>query len=288
MNSNNRDIKAVNMDDSLTPHTLPSSGNQVITSAMPVPQTDQPSFPILKLPLEIRNLIYGFALTSSPLRTHRYHHWIKVAMGFEPYYSKNRARPSLNLLLANHQIYNEAAHILYHEGCFIIPSAMVPRAGTGRFYFFEPSEDVLSPPDLTALNEKWYSNIRNIEIEIGYYAKFDFSKVLHGGFNHVEQFLARFPYLKTITVAWQYYTDPMEDSSPRNPKAFVKWRRSDVIRMLDVFESIEMSHPAVKVTVQDTAEGWPFEEQVGRRGIDRSVQEFIAAVECEVPQECWW
>lgn len=53
---------------------------------------------------------------------------------------------------------------------------------------------------------------------------------------------------------------------------------------MQAFRSFEMSHTAVKVTVQATAKDWPLEKQVGRQGADMSLQEFMVDLECEIQE----
>lgn len=91
---------------------------------------------------------------------------------------------------------------------------------------FEPSEDELSRLGLTVLDNKWYSNIRKIEIETAYYGGYHpIGYDWHVSFDRLERFLAGFPHLKAITVAWQYYMEPMVDYDLPGPKAYVRFGR---------------------------------------------------------------
>lgn len=278
------------MDDSLTPDTLLSSGTQAVTStrvvkAMPGPQTHQTSFPILKLPLEIRDLIYGFALTSSALRTQLYHHWFMPSA--KPKGSKKRVCPSLNLLLANQQIYSEASRVLHYEGCFVIP-AFVHNLYTLRC--FTPSLDQQHHQDSTTLDDKWYRNIRNIELEIGDYnvcipvegRNFEYGRV-GGSFEFLEPYLARFPRLKAITVVWQSYTQRTPEPEVPNriylylhPAPQLPRNRAFVLAMMRDLRSFEMSHPTVKITVQIPAKRLTFKKKTRRQTPDMGLGEFMA------------
>lgn len=78
-------------------------------------------FPFLRLPLELRLKIYRHVLISDIVYPSRTHLWRPVAADsgiFQiGYFTQNSVIP---LLLANHQIYAEAAPVLYGENIFVV------------------------------------------------------------------------------------------------------------------------------------------------------------------------
>lgn len=265
------------MGNSSPLQTLSSSNVEAVTSktttkAKSVLQTDRTPFPILKLPLEIRDLIYRFALTSSPLRTRRYCSWFKPT--FEPDIRRNRARPSLNLLLANRQIYSEASRVLYHEGCFIIPGSVY-----NWIKLFTPSANMLSCLDLEALDDKWSSNIRNVEIEIGHYGNHTVIRdQWRGSIECADCVLARFPQLKAVTVTWQSYTETVPHvRKPGKMRTTYHgiWSRHRVLQKLQPLRSFGENHPGVKIMVRSPEKEVVFTKLIRRLGADVDLEEFI-------------
>lgn len=175
------------------------------------------SFPFFSLSPELRNIIYSFALTSSSLRTHCTNaekRWTRLGLVADR--PKKRTKPCFNLLLANHQTYHEASHILYHRGRFLIPA----------FVFNTLTPTLSKPPGITTPSHpvktfselatkhpyKHLSQIRNIEIEIHWFRSVRGSlpkRSFTGRLDSICRSLSAFPHLEAITVTWQSYSaDP--------------------------------------------------------------------------------
>ena len=249
-----------------------------IMSTTSFPHPYQPTFPIFNLPLEIRNRIYGFALTCFPLRTHRYyHHWfmsnIRAIAASSPKQQLARpsSSPSFNLLLTNRQIYAEASTILFYEGCFILPVFVFHNSLMEIFTPSPQDQQQQQAPlllDWAIRDEKWSRSITHLELEFGDYGLYvphhHPSKPgdnVRESFSPLEAVLARFVHLRTITVTWQTYTyikpvDLEEDSRyhlylPRAPQLPKSKRWS--LHLLEKLSAFERSRPTVKIMVRRPA-----------------------------------
>ena len=248
-----------------------------IMSGTSFPQPKPPTFPFLSLSLELRILVYSYALTCSLLRTHRYyHHWFMsniraIAAGSpKQQLARPSSSPSFNLLLTNRQIYNEASSILFSQSCFLLPVFVFHNSLMEIFTPSPRGQQQQQAPlllDWVLRDEKWYRSIRHLELEFGDYGLY--VPQLHPpkpgdsvreAFSPLVAVLARFVHLRTITVAWQTYTYikpvDMEDNRyylylPRAPQLFESKRWS--LHLLEKLSAFERSRPAVKIMVRRPA-----------------------------------
>ncbi|KAL8883256.1 MAG: hypothetical protein Q9192_007312 [Flavoplaca navasiana] len=91
--------------------------------------TSARSFPLLRLPRELRNLVYSHALVRpgsdayvEPIRVCYMHHKASSRHGSTSYWGTEK---STRLFRVNHQIYNEASEIFYSTFSFNFPPTMV-------------------------------------------------------------------------------------------------------------------------------------------------------------------
>lgn len=268
----------VTMTNTSPPQNQSSSETEIITSSKVIsattfPHPNLPTFPILTLPPEIRNLVYGFVLTSFPLRTHRYyHHWFMsniraVADGTpKQQLARPSSSPSFNLLLTNRQIYAEASLILFSQGRFLLPVFVFHNS---LMELFTPSPQGQQKQQARLLDwaiqdEKWYRSITHLELEFGDYGLYvphphptSPGNKLRGTFLPLESVLARFVHLRSIILTWQTYAhitpvDLQENLYylylPRAPQLPGSKRWS--LHLLEKLSAFERSRPAVKVMVQ--------------------------------------
>ncbi|KAL8734591.1 MAG: hypothetical protein Q9166_001491 [cf. Caloplaca sp. 2 TL-2023] len=97
------------MTQSLTP-LLDVTETSVSETAVIKPESTDKAFPFLSLPAEVRNMIYRymFRFPNGVVRT-------------------AKSSPRLQLLLANHQVYNEAVDFFYYENTFKFFAGTVTR-----------------------------------------------------------------------------------------------------------------------------------------------------------------
>lgn len=243
--------------------------------------TNQIVFPFFSLPPEVRNIVYNFALTSSSLRTrctNAEKRWTRLGLIADC--PKERTAPSLNLLLANHQIYLEASHILCHHGRFLIPA-----------FVFNTLTSVLSkPPGATTPSQpvknfselaikaphKHLSQIQNIEIEINWFRSVRGTlpkRSFTGRLDSICQGLSAFPQLKAITVTWQSYSaDPVRLKGENLFDCLGKARTLELLQSLRMFQG---EHPAVVVTIEAPSWWVVVSRNTKKRGRARSLNQFM-------------
>ncbi|KAM0804338.1 hypothetical protein BDR22DRAFT_594873 [Usnea florida] len=281
-NGHHHTSNPVSMTSTSPPQNESSSETETVTSSkiMSATSSSQPNqsiSPILKLPLELRNLIYRFALISVPLRTHRYyHHWFMsnlraVAAGSsKQQLVRPSSSPSFNLLLTNRQIYTEASSILFSEGCFLLPVFVFYNSLMEIFTPSPQGKELQQAPLLlewVLRDEKWSRSITHLELEFGVYGFYvpqnHPSKPgdnVRESFSPLEAVLARFVHLRTTIVTWQTYEYikpvDMEDSRyhvylPRAPQLPNSKHWS--LKLLEKLSAFERSRPAVKIMVRRPA-----------------------------------
>lgn len=107
----------------------------LIRSASPNPPTPVPfqSFSFLKLPREIRNLIYHYALLRprtglavNPTHICDFHHKVPADLAIKPFWTPYwGTKKSTRLFLVNQQISNEALEVFYSTFPFHFPQSVV-------------------------------------------------------------------------------------------------------------------------------------------------------------------
>ena len=222
---------------------------------------DEISFPFFSLSPEVRNMVYSFALTSYPLRTrctNTEKRWTRLGLVAD--WPKERPKPGLNLLLANHQTYHEASYILYRHGRFLIPAFVfntlddvlsTPRGAT------RPSRPVKTFSELaTKAPHQHLTQIRNVEIEINWFRS---ARGMRPGrwlahrLDSISQGLSVFPHLKNITVTWQSYSaDPVR---LEGVGLFGVWRSQRTLELLASFRKFQEEHPETVVMVETPSRG---------------------------------
>lgn len=252
---------------SLTPINAPNTHRSKLISpilvrlihcnlSMATKNKDEISFPFLSLSPEIRNIVYVFALTSSPLRTrctNTQKRWTRFGLIADC--PKKRTLPSLNLLLTSRQIYHEASYVLYHHGCFQIPAFIfntLPRVPSKPGGVINPSQPVKSFSELAIKAPyKCLSQIQKIDIEINWFrsrsgtlAQRSFTGILDG----ICRGLTAFPHLKAVTVVWQSYSaDPVRLMGARLFDSLGRKRTLDLLESLRKFQE---ERPEVAVVIE--------------------------------------
>ena len=217
--------------------------------------TDQSSFPLLSVSPEVRNLIYSFALTSSLLRTRSTNaekRWTRLGLVADR--PKKRVAPSINLLLANHQIHYEASHVLYNHGRFVIPA----------FVFNTLTATLIKPLGVTTLSQpvktfaelatkphhRQLCQIRNIDIEISWFRSVRGprpQRSFTGRLDSICRGLDVFAQLKTVTLTWQSYSaNPGRLKETDFFRSLGKQRTMD---LLQSFRKFQDEHPDIVVVV---------------------------------------
>ena len=257
----------VTQNVSLTPINAPNTHRSKLISpilrrlihrnlSMANENKDEISFPFLSLSPEIRNIVYVFALTSSPLRTrctNTQKRWTRLGLIADC--PKKRILPSLNLLLANRQIYHEASYVLYHHGCFQIPAFVFNTLTTSLSKpggVIMPSQPVKSFSELSIKAPyKCLSQIQNIDIEINWFRSVRGTlpqRSFTGRLDGICRGLTAFPHLKAVTVVWQSYTaDPVLLMGERLFSSLGRKRTLDLLESLRKFQE---ERPEVAVVIE--------------------------------------
>lgn len=216
---------------------------------------DEIVFPLLSLSPEVRNIIYSFALTSFSLRTYCTNaekRWTRLGLVAD--WPKERCKPYLNLLLANHQIYHETSHILYHRGRFLIP-----------VFVFNTLDEILSkPPGITSPSRpvknfselaatgpnKHLIRIQNIEVEVNWFRSVRGTlpqRSFAGRLDSIFRGLSVFPHLKTVTVSWQSYS--VDSVRLKGVELFDILGTPRTLQLFESFVKFQAEHPDIVVMV---------------------------------------
>ena len=241
---------------------------------MATENNDEISFPFLSLSPEIRNIIYVFALTSSPLRTrctNTQKRWTRL--GLRADCPKKRTLPSLNLLLASRQIYIEASYVLYHHGCFQVP-VFIFNTLSKRFRM---SGGVINPsPPVKSFSElaikapyKCLAQIQKIDIEINWFRSRNGTlahRCFTGNLDGICRGLAAFPHLRAVTVVWQSYSaDPVRLRGERLFFNYLGMRWT--LELLELLRNFQEERSEVAVMIELPSWGWSEE-------MDRNTQNY--------------
>lgn len=108
---------------------------------------DQP-FRLVDLPLEIRRIIYGMALCSSPI----------MPFSNPPESHEISTYPSTNLLCASHRVHDEALDILRSEGQFVIGVCSRSIRFLSRVIYLGKAQPFQPPA--------WFNTIRRLQIDL--------------------------------------------------------------------------------------------------------------------------
>ena len=217
---------------------------------------DELSFPFLCLSPEIRNIVYVFALTSSPLRTrcsNTQKRWTRLGLIADC--PKKHILPSISLLLAGRQIYHEASYVLYHHGCFQIPAFIFNTLTTGLSKpggVIKPSRPVKSFSELAIKAPyKCLSQIQRIDIEINWFRSRSGTlahRCFTGNLDGICRGLSAFPHLRAVTVVWQSYSaDPVRLEGERLFDSLGKRRTRELLESLRKFQE---ERPEVAVAIE--------------------------------------
>lgn len=262
-------------------------------------QTDQITFPFLSLAPEVRNSVYKYSLLSRPLRhgTGKIEKWWAVLGLFaDPDLSKKPGPPCINLLLANRQIYDEACHILYYHGRFLIPYFTFNKP----YFRSTASDDLLTTEHaeiknfacLAARKDSKFNQIRNLEIEINWvraHSKRGLSIVRKGGMSGVCQdlHLSNFQHLRTITVSWQSYSaDPARPGTRVHKMPLHNCEETElVLYILQSFKTFQISQPSVIVMIRMPSAKPVITTNTKEQGTYKGLLEFMNELEDIVQQE---
>ncbi len=99
---------------------------------------------------------------------------------------------------------------------------------------------------------------------------------------NMARLLATFPHLKTITVAWQSYSTPVCGVDAPGALWTIDdhyFERAYLVKLMEPLRSFQLSHPAVKITVQAPAENWLFKKEIRKQGAEMGLAEFMASNE---------
>ena len=239
--------------------------------SMAAENKDEIIFPFLSLSPEIRNIVYVFALTSSPLRTrctNTQKRWIRLGLVADC--PKERILPSLSLLLASRQIYHEASYVLYHHGCFQIPVFIFNTLTTKLSKpggVINPPRPVKSFSDLAIKAPlKCLSQIQRIDIEINWFRSRSGTlkhRSFTGNLDANCRGLTAFPHLRAVTVVWQSYSaDPGRLMGERLFNSLGKRRTLELLESLRKFQE---GRPEVAVVIELPSSGLS-------KGMDRNTE----------------
>ena len=236
-------------------------------------ENNEISFPFLRLSPEIRNIVYVFALTSSPLRTrcsNTQKRWTRLGLIAD--YPKIHILPSISLLLANRQIYHEASYVLYRHGCFQIPAFMFNTLTTKLSKpggVIKPSRPVKSFSELAIKAPyKHLSQIRRIDIEINWFRSRSGTlphRSFTGNLDGICRGLSAFPHLRAVTVVWQSYSaDPVR---LRGEKLFDHLGLRRTLELLGSLRKFQEERPEVAVVIELPSRDLS-------KGMDRNIKNF--------------
>ncbi len=96
---------------------------------------------------------------------------------------------------------------------------------------------------------------------------------------NMARLLAAFPHLKAITVAWQSYSSPVGGVDVPGTLWAVDnhfYERPYLVKLMEPLRSFQLSHPAVKITVQAPAESLFFTKLIMMQGAEMGLAEFMA------------
>ena len=229
--------------------------------SMATENNDEISLPFLSLSPEIRNIVYVFALTSSPLRTrcsNTQKRWTRLGLIADC--PKKHILPSISLLLASRQIYHEASYVLYRHGCFQISAFMFNTLTTK---LSKPGGVIKPPRPVKSFSElaikapyKHLSQIQRIDIEINWFRSVSGTlkhRSFTGNLDGICRGLTAFPHLRAVTVVLQSYSaDPVRLEGER------LFNSLGMRRTLEILESVrkfQEERPEVAVVIELPSSG---------------------------------
>ena len=229
--------------------------------SMATENKDEISFPFLCLSPEIRNIVYVFALTSSPLRTrcsNTQKRWTRLGLIADC--PKKHILPSISILLASRQIYHEASYVLYHHGCFQIPAFIFNTLTTKLSKpggVIKPSRPVKSFSELAIKGPyKRLSQIQRIDIEINWFRSRSGTlkhRSFTGNLDGICRGLTAFPHLRAVTVVWQSYSaDPVRLEGER---LFNYLGRRRTLEILESLRKFQEKRSEVTVVIELSSSG---------------------------------
>ena len=191
--------------------------------------TGKATFPFLKLPAEVRTVIYHYHLTSEPI--------------VPRHATLTKRWTPIDLLYVNHTIYNEAFFHLYTKGDFVL--SMRPDSIFGLATCIATVDiNAGAGLEIFHMSSKVLELIRNIVLKI-HWPSIEYSRLMDRGYLGAHEhaptvefmlkrtvttagaMLSSLPELRTIDVAWSHMTvdaSELTQAAPPVPKIHV-WLR---------------------------------------------------------------
>lgn len=196
----------------------------------------EPSFPFLRLPADIRNIIYQYTLTLDPLKGAEL--WRPKNRGFTTEDAR-RIRPSLQLLRLSKQIHHEASYILFQYGHVCIDVGVMNS---------NKSADQVA---LATVYLKSIQRIRHVIIRIIWFRYPDWDSMPTSELRLLCDALPTFTSLQTLDIRFlgssKYIRGDAAYKCPKTP-AFG--------RLLQPLENFYASHPDLRFEVREEDPYW--------------------------------
>lgn len=235
------------------------------------------SFPLMKLPAEVRNIVYEFAITTTTIHprrinlepSRRSHVWQFFA---HSHYCINSSSPTTNLLFTNRQIYEEALCVLYDRGRILIE--ICPTNVTFLSTEDEPCLDVIT-------KYTFRLQMKHLEIEISWRdIDWDTRNVIVTSLQLICDALEGFAALETVTIRWRpYFTQTWSCGKVKGDGCGPG--RGIALSLLQPLWDFNKSSPAVRIEV------WTPPELLAKESVDEGSGSFgkyteLGAYSCEL------
>ncbi len=196
----------------------------------------EPSFPVLRLPADIRNIIYQYTLTLDPLKGAEL--WRPKNGGFTTEDAR-RIRPSLQLLRLSKQMHHEASYILFQHGHVCID---VSGMNSNK------SADQVA---LATVYLKSIQRIRHVIIRIIWFRFPDWDSMPNSELRLLCEALPAFTSLQTLDIRFLGSSKYIRgDAAYQCPKA------PSFGRLLQPLENFYASHPDLRFEVREEDPYW--------------------------------
>lgn len=205
-----------------------------------ISEINQKNSPLLRLPGEVRNLIYKYALSDRLIKSRTRYDWL-----FNEPFAPN-VIPALNLSLACRQLYAETYTLTYSYGTFYIPDV------DDREYYLEQFDEWTRTGDVTD-----YVNMGDLDphdlFQFFVYDRDDLRRTITSVCVECEDLTIRALRLFYQNEDWHYPWDykfaaPTEHWKISDLKPRAWWHHNDFERLLRGFDALQ------KVVVKKSAE----------------------------------
>lgn len=174
-----------------------------IMDSTPIIESEDTHFPFLRLPRELRDLIYRYFLASTPIYPRDV---LRVQQPLPPsgqvacvpQYPRS---PSIGLLLTNHQLHEEAINMLWCHAHFVVVIKPHTFSASDKTWFWLIFGLGVTRLDMIRFEPRYHTSVRHIDLEISW------NRISGWGrkcslFGSLGDSLDAFPKLATISLRW--------------------------------------------------------------------------------------